>query len=355
MKWFRTHPYWSAAGVAVAVVLVVGIVWTAIAVTGSDTDTLTGVTASPDASEPSSSAPSLGACDSPTIEVGTSRELERALADAGAGEVIRLASAEFVGQFTATASGTQERPIVLCGSPDSVLDGGDVEDGYVLHLDGADYWLLTGFSVTNGQKGVMADGTTGSVIEGLTVTKIGDEAIHLRAGSTDNVVSGNTISSTGHRRDKFGEGIYVGTAESNWCDISNCEADASDRNVIEGNTISDTTAEAIDIKEGTSDGIVRNNTFDGSGLEGDADSWIDVKGNGWLIEGNVGVDSPGDGFQTHEVVDGWGTDNVFRSNTAQVNGPGYGFALKPARGNTVSCDNTATGAASGLSNEPCTG
>jgi parallel beta-helix repeat protein len=244
---------------------------------------------------------------------------------------------------------------VLCGTSGSVLDGGGVDDGYVLHLDGADYWHLTGFSVTNGQKGVMADGTTGTVIEGLTVTKIGDEAIHLRNGSTDNVVSGNTISGTGHRRDKFGEGIYIGTAESNWCDISNCEADASDRNVIEGNTITDTTAEAIDIKEGTSDGIVRDNTFDGSGLQGDADSWIDVKGNGWLIEGNVGVDSPGDGFQTHEVVDGWGTDNVFRGNTAQVNGPGYGFALKPEAGNTVSCDNTATGAASGLSNEPCSG
>jgi parallel beta-helix repeat protein len=353
MTTFREHPYWWAAAAALVVVVIGALVWSANASNGPTTDTLTGPTATPNASV--SPAPRLAACESPTVEVGTGRELKLALKAAEPGQVILLESGEFEGQFTATVSGTQDQPIVLCGSADSILDGGDVDDGYVLHLDGADYWHLNGFSVTNGQKGVMADGTTGTVIEGLTVTKIGDEAIHLRGGSTDNVVSGNTISGTGHRRDKFGEGIYIGSAESNWCDISDCKADASDRNVIEGNTISDTTAEAIDIKEGTSDGIVRNNTFDGSGLQGDADSWMDVKGNGWLIEGNVGVDSPGDGYQTHEVVDGWGTDNVFRGNTAQVNGPGYGFALKPQAGNTVSCDNTATGAASGLSNEPCSG
>ena len=354
MNTFRAHRYWwAAAGAALAVVVVAALIWSVSVATAPTADTQP----RPTAEQPTSAtpAPRLGACDHPTVEVGTSRQLQRALKAAEPGDVILLESGEFEGQFTASASGTQEKPVVLCGSGDSVLDGGDVDDGYVLHLDGADYWYLTGFSVTNGQKGVMADGTTGTVIEGLTVTKIGDEAIHLRDGSSDNVVSGNSISSTGHRREKFGEGIYIGTAESNWCDISDCKADESDRNVIEGNTISDTTAEAIDIKEGTSDGIVRNNTFDGSALEGDADSWIDVKGNGWLIEGNVGVDSPGDGFQTHEVVDGWGTDNVFRGNTAQVNGPGYGFALKPARGNTVSCDNTATGAESGLSNEPCSG
>ena len=242
--------------------------------------------------------------------------------------MILLASGEFEGQFTATVSGTQERADrALRIDRQRSSTAGDVDDGYVLHLDGADYWHLNGFSVTNGQKGVMADGTTGTVIEGLTVTKIGDEAIHLRAGSTDNVVSGNTISDTGHRRDKFGEGIYIGTRREQLVRHLQLRGRRIDRNVIEDNTISDTTAEAIDIKEGTSDGIVRDNTFDGSGLEGDADSWIDVKGNGWLIEGNVGVDSPGDGFQTHEVVDGWGTDNVFRGNTAQVNGPGYGFAL----------------------------
>jgi hypothetical protein len=82
-----------------------------------------------------------------------------------------------------------------------------------------------------------------------------------------------------------------------------------------------------------------------------------VKGNGWLIEGNVGVRSPEDGFQVHEVVDGWGRGTVFRGNTAHVDGPGYAInAAGPEemrRSTTVECDNTETGAARGLSNLDC--
>jgi hypothetical protein len=191
------------------------------------------------------------------------------------------------------------------------------------------------------------------LITGLTVTTTGDEAIHLRKFSTDNRVTANTISNTGLRKPKFGEGIYIGTAESNWCDISNCEPDRSDRNEITGNTISGTTSENVDIKEGTSDGVLQANSFDGSAII-EADSWVDVKGRGWVIAGNTGANSPQDGFQTHEIVDGWGTENVFRDNVAQVNGPGVGYSLKPVRDNVVECSNTASDAGEGLSNEPCT-
>ena len=60
-----------------------------------------------------------------------------------------------------------------------------------------------------------------------------------------------------------------------------------------------------------------------------------------------------DGFQTHEIVDGWGTGNVFRNNTAEVNGPGFGYSLTPVRGNVVECSNSASQAGKGVSNEPC--
>lgn len=198
----------------------------------------------------------------------------------------------------------------------------------------------------------MVDETTNSILRNLTVSHIGDEAIHLRKFSTDNKVIGNAIPDTGLRKPKFGEGIYIGTAESNWCDISNCEPDRSDRNEIADNTISGTTSESVDIKEGTSDGVLRNNTFDGSNIEA-ADSWVDVKGKGWTIADNSGSNSPEDGFQTHEIVDGWGTENVFRDNTAEVNGAGYGYALTPVLDNIVECNNKVAEAESGLSNEPC--
>ena len=40
-----------------------------------------------------------------------------------------------------------------------MIDGGDVEGGYAFHLDGARHWRLVGFTVSGGQKGVVADGT----------------------------------------------------------------------------------------------------------------------------------------------------------------------------------------------------
>jgi parallel beta-helix repeat protein len=267
--------------------------------------------------------------------------------------MIAMAPGTYAGNFVATTSGTPSAMITLCGPADSVLDGGSTEKGYVFHLDHASYWHLLGFSVTDGQKGVMADGTTGSVIEKLTVSRIGDEAIHLRDDSTDNIVTGNTVSDTGHRKPQYGEGIYIGSAHSNWCSISNCRPDSSDRNVIEGNHISGTTAENVDIKEGTTGGILRGNTFDGVGMSA-ADSWVDVKGNNWTIQGNVGQNAPTDGFQVHNVYKGWGTGNVFSSNAAAVNGPGYGIHLAPIQANVVLCSNTASGAGQGLSNVRCT-
>jgi hypothetical protein len=168
-------------------------------------------------------------------------------------------------------------------------------------------------------------------------------------------VEANTVRKTGLRRDTFGEGIYIGTAQSNWCTITDCKPDLSDRNIIRDNRISETTAEAIDIKEGTTGGMVIRNTFEGSQESGSHnDSWVDVKGNGWLIKANTGRNAKVDGFQTHEVVNGWGSGNVFESNVAEVNGPGFGFSLTPVNGNVVRCDNRVTGALKGFANVACT-
>lgn len=310
-------------------------------------------TASRTAPPAPSGSPVPGQCPPSAVTVATAAELAEALAASGPGTVITLADGVYQGNFRATGAGTPEQPITLCGGTGAILDGGGPEEGYVLHLDQASHWTVQGFTVRNGQKGVMLDEGTHNRIQGLTVENTGDEAIHLRRFSSDNTVTGNTIRGAGLRKPKFGEGIYIGTAESNWCDVTSCEPDKSDRNEISGNAVSGTTAEAVDIKEGTSDGILAGNTFDGSAMT-EADSWVDVKGRGWQIEGNAGRNSPQDGFQTHEIIDGWGTANVFRNNAAEVNGPGLGYSLKPARDNVVDCSNTASQAGQGLSNVTCT-
>jgi len=358
----KSHPVIISVSAFLLGAVVVAVVWGVVSALGAGHP---GAAESPTASAtrharstptPSGAPPvSAGSSDCPpaTATVASASELTSALNRAEPGDVIVMAPGTYSGNFVAASSGTASRMITLCGTTDSVLDGGSTDHGYVFHLDHASYWHLLGFAVTDGQKGVMTDGTVGSVIEKLTVTDIGDEGIHLRDNSTDNTVIGNTVSGTGHRKPQFGEGIYVGTAHSNWCSFSNCRPDNSDRNVIDGNTISDTTAENVDIKEGTTGGILRNNTFDGVGMTA-ADSWVDVKGNGWTIQGNSGQHSPGDGFQVHNVYSGWGTHNLFSSNAAAVDGPGYGIHLAPVQANVVLCSNTASGAGRGLSNVRCT-
>lgn len=298
-------------------------------------------------------------CPKSTVEVGTADELSAALQDAKPGDVITMADGTYEGAFVANKPGSGSEPIFLCGSQNAIIDGGGIKKGYGFQLDSVTQWRLIGFSVTNAQKGVMVDQTTKSIIQGLSVHDLGDEGIHLRNNSSDNLVVGNKVSNTGLRKPKFGEGIYIGNAESNWSaefSRTNGQPDNSDRNVIKNNVISATTAESVDIKEGTSDGKLIGNHFDGSALGGSKhnDSWVDVKGRNWLIEGNTGVNSFGDGFQTHEIVDGYGTGNVFKNNTANLKGgSGWGFHFAPINGNSVSCNNKVSGAAKGLTNSKC--
>jgi hypothetical protein len=286
-----------------------------------------------------------------TVHSGT--ELQQALSTAGPGAVIHMADGTYSGHFTIATSATLDKPAWLCGGSGAVLNGGSLKVGYALHLQGGHYWRIVGFSVTNAQKGVVLDGTTHAVVQGLTVHLTGDEGIHLRSASNHNLVLDNTVANTGQHSAKFGEGIYVGSAKKNWCLWSGCQPDHSDYNVVANNTISDTTAENIDIKEGTTGGQILNNSLNGAGLSG-ADSWVDVKGNNWLIAGNRGSASPNDGFQTHEILPGWGSNNVFKDNASAVDGPGYAIHLTPVNANIVSCTNTQTGAALGLSNIACT-
>ncbi|WP_088281090.1 hypothetical protein [Kineosporia sp. A_224] len=293
-------------------------------------------------------------CPATGTRVSSAAQLTAALAAASAGDAILLADGVYTGAFVATAKASAGAPVYLCGSRSAVLDGGSTSGGYVLHLDGAAGWRVSGFTVRNGQKGVMVDGGRGNALQDLLVEEIGDEAVHLRRQSTGNVVRGLTIRDTGRRKEKFGEGVYVGSAESNWCDVNGCSPDRSDGNFVLDNRIGPTTAESVDVKEGTSGGVVAGNVLDGTGLVG-ADSWVDVKGNGWLVTGNRGTRSPMDGFQTHVVADGWGRDNVFRGNVADLaGGSGVGYYLHKDVPNTVACSNKVTGAAGGLSNRPCT-
>jgi hypothetical protein len=296
------------------------------------------------------SCPAAGA-----TAVSSASALSSALSSARPGEVIVLAPGVYLGDFVASASGTASAPITLCGSRNAVLQGESIKSGYTFHLDHASWWKVEGFTVEGGQKGIMADGADHDLLSGLYVHSTGDEAIHLRSFSSDNTVSHNVVRDTGMLKQFYGEGIYVGSAHSNWCTYSGCQPDRSDGNVLTGNDIADTTAENIDIKEGTTGGKIIGNQFNGTGMvESAATGWINVKGNDWTIQDNAGTDSVKNGYQVHQVYAGWGIGNVFTDNRAQVNGPGYGIYVQNKRLDTVvACNNVVTAAGSGFSTIAC--
>jgi hypothetical protein len=294
-----------------------------------------------------------------TVSVSTGAELSAALAAATPGTTIVLADGLYLAkqQFTAITACTAVAPCALRGSRGAVLDGQGVGGHYGLRLQGASHWTLSGFTVANANQGIVLDASSQNVIDGVEVRAIGAEGIHLRSFSSDNVVRASAVHDTGKASPQYGEGVYVGSAVSNWGTYSGGLPDTSDRNVITGNSIWATGAESVDIKEGTTGGTLSRNRFDGAGMAGknSADSWVDVKGNGWLVTGNTGAHALLDGFQTHVLAPGWGERNVFTADTADVGSSGYGFRFQNASStrNVLGCDNVVTRAQLGLANQAC--
>jgi hypothetical protein len=266
--------------------------------------------------------------------------LQAALDTAVPGVVLQLSPTVYRGRFHATAVATAEAPIVLCGSEGTILDGGDIEDGYTFHLEGATHWDIRDLAVRGSQKGVVLDATTHSTLSGVTISDVGQEALHLRAGSADNTVRSVTIERTGLADPEFGEGVYIGSAESNWCRYTACEPDRSDRNSFDGLVVRDTTAEAVDAKEGTTGGVVRDSSLS-TGSAPAVDSAVDLKGAQWRLEGNA-IEGPVDAVSIHTILAPWGSGNVVVANTLRPGPTGLGVAVVgPARGagNTIGCDN----------------
>lgn len=313
----------------------------------------------------------------PAPTVDTVDEIRAAVASAAAGDVIEVADGQyqFSPRLEASASGTAEKPITLRGSRRVVLRTKNSSGDYGIWITG-DHWVISGITVAHASMGIVVDGSVGTVIDGVMVDDIGGEGVHFRSCSSDGVLRNSLVAHTGRSSPKYGEGVYVGSANANWSKFA-CEdglerlsgvadngADNTERVLIENNVFQDVTAEGADLAEGTDSGTLRDNIFRRTGTSGEnsADSAVDARGNNWLIEGNAvsETDAPwnfdgeqrpsefADGFQTHSAAEGYGTGNTFSGNAVDGEIPGFGFGLYPADGNTVRCDNTAPGASLGL-------
>lgn len=297
------------------------------------------------------------------VNVSSASQLTSALSNAQPGQTILLADGTYTGQFSLNnKTATLAQPIVIEGSASAIIQGGSISGGYALHISNSQYITLRGFQVSGAQKSVVFDTVTHSTVDFLTCHDCGDESILLRNFSSNNVVKNCVIYNTGLVDPGYGEGIYIGQYYGNWSSTSN--PDMCDNNDVLNNTISRTAAECIDIKEGTTGGLIRANILDGTFMSGAnyADSWIDIAGNGYSVTHNIGANNLATSGATHQLVDGIQThtqpypsltasNNSFAYNTCGVNSTGYGINIDTSgTGNIVYTTNTASGAASGLSN-----
>ena len=321
-----------------------------------------------------------------TVDVSTSAELTAALSSAQPGQTIRLAAGEYRGAFATQRAGAAFSPITLTGPENAVLinDGpsgtapscpaptAGWDSGYGLWLYGAPYWRLAGFTVKDSKKGIVLDASHHVTIDGVYVHHLDEEAVHFRRSSSDGVIRNSRITDTGLVQQGYGEGVYIGSAGSNWpCHGNSGGVDRGDRVQVLDNRIGpNIAAEPIDVKEGTTGGVIRGNTFDGRGISGQnsADSWVDVKGVGYLIENNTGAfAAPGtfaNGYETHNPSTSPsfenGCGNVWRGNRSDLGGVGA-YAIRitsvskcTANPNVVHASNTVSNATSGLTNIPVT-
>ncbi|WP_431880400.1 cellulose binding domain-containing protein [Micromonospora marina] len=332
----------------------------------------------PPTTAPPTTTPPAGAI----VDVATAAQLQAALSTARPGQTIRLAAGTYRGAFLTQRAGTASARITLTGPRTAVLinDGpagtapscpaptAGWDPGYGLWLYDAPYWNLTGFTVTQSKKGIVLDNSHHVTIDGMHVHHIDEEAVHFRRSSADGIIRDSVITDTGLVQQGYGEAVYIGSAKSNFgCHGNSGGMDRSDRVQVLNNQIGpNVTAEHVDVKEGTEGGVIRGNRFNGQGISGanSADSWVDVKGNDYLIEDNTGTfRAPGtfaNGYETHNLLDGYGCGNTWRDNTSDLGGVGR-YAIRitstskcSSSPNVVHSSNTVTGAVDGLTNIPTT-
>jgi hypothetical protein len=336
-------------------------------------------TTAPTTRPPTTPPPTTPPPSGSIIDVSTAAQLTTAIAAVRPGQTIRLAAGTYNGAFLARTAGTAAAPITLTGPASAVLTNPDssgssggscsvpaagFDPGYGFWLYQAPYWRLTGFTINTAIKGIVIDNSAHVTIDGVTVQNINAEGVHFRSSSPDGVLQNSTIHDTGKVQPEYGEGIYLGSANSNWSCYGNTGGvDASDRVQVLNNHVGpNVAAEHVDVKEGTVGGVIRGNTWNGQGIAGQnsADSWLDVKGSNYVIEDNTGTFStPGvfaNGYETHNPTTGSGCGNVWRNNRSDLGGVGK-WAIDvtstskcAGNPNIVYASNTVTNATSGLTN-----
>ena len=195
---------------------------------------------------------------------------------------------------------------------------GDIErSGGVIVEDSSDV-TIAGLSFTDSLWGIQVRNSSNVTIAGNTISRIGQEAIHVSDHSSNVTIQNNLISHTGLRSGvdpeqglpyrTFGEGIYIGTGRPAGVDFTN--------NVtIVGNEIHHTSAEAIEVKPGAFNVTINRNIIH--------DTSTQTKGAVVIHVGDYPSNSGGISVRRNLIWNTSATSQYRDGNAIVVSGPAH--------------------------------
>jgi hypothetical protein len=260
------------------------------------------------------------------VNVSTSTQLSSALANAQPGDQIQLAAGTYSG------ARLDKDGVTICGPSTAFIKGGFGQ----LNVNDVTF---QGFSA-DGFQPFNFYGSKRNKLLGLIISNVGQEAIHLRCGSSDNIIQDVTVHHTGQSVAQYGEAVYIGSDPSNVGSMCGTSSDASLRNqVLDSHFGPYVTGEDIDVKPGADGTIIAGNTSDGTGkayIAGFAESFYTIRASNVAVTDNSATGGPKNGFWSFS-----GSGVTYHGNTLKVPSGGTGFRVD--QGTVVGCDNSVTG------------
>lgn len=261
------------------------------------------------------------------ITCSTTSEIVAAMGGAVAGDIILIEAGTYISDdFETGNAGTNLLPITIKSkdpNDQAILKGTSLESGHICDIN-HEYWIVQDLVMQYGNKGLILDNASYSIVDGITLSNTGQEGIHVINGSSNIQILNCKVTDCGNVKPEYGEAVYVGSDYKKWIEEGGAYAKECDDVLIQGCELGpDVSAEHVDIKEGTLRTIVENCVFYGGGMSGEngGGSFIDAKGDSCIIRNNTGYRQGNimvvAAFENH-VKNDWGNTNLFCSNTVDM-------------------------------------
>lgn len=186
--------------------------------------------------------------------------LKTAMQNAVAGDILYFTGTH-TGNMKTNAHGTASAPIIVRGI-NATIQTSSQTTGYgveVLH----NYWRFDDFTINYAKKGFYCFNADRGVVTRVDITNTGQEGFKFRRYSNYWEVVECSVDGAGQEANDYGEGFYVGDAQSNWA--SSTTPDTSGNIVFRDCHTKNTRNDGFDVKEGAHHIKFINCTADFSG------------------------------------------------------------------------------------------